>query len=122
MGKGIISDDHPLCVAAARSKLVYYTITILLIIIINDYRVLNEADVIVLIGARLNWILHFGRPPRFQSTVKFIQVFYINMSTTSPAYYKYYYRLIFHLRKCLIVLEVTSCYVEMLKVLLIRFI
>jgi 2-hydroxyacyl-CoA lyase 1 len=27
-----------------------------------------------LLGARLNWILHFGRPPRFDSKVKIIQV------------------------------------------------
>ncbi|ROT83717.1 putative 2-hydroxyacyl-CoA lyase 1 [Penaeus vannamei] len=47
MGKGVVADDHPQCVAAARS------------------RALLEADVILLLGARLNWMLHFGRPPRF---------------------------------------------------------
>jgi hypothetical protein len=36
-------------------------------------RALKEADVIVLLGARLNWILHFGNPPRFSATVKMIQ-------------------------------------------------
>ncbi|XP_065882805.1 2-hydroxyacyl-CoA lyase 1-like [Dysidea avara] len=56
MGKGVISDTHPLCIAAARSK------------------ALAGADVILLIGARLNWILHFGRPPRFNPNVKIIQV------------------------------------------------
>lgn len=35
---------------------------------------LREADVILLVGARLNWILHFGRPPRFNKNVKFIQI------------------------------------------------
>ncbi|XP_066100481.1 2-hydroxyacyl-CoA lyase 1 isoform X1 [Saccopteryx bilineata] len=56
MGKGVIPDNHPNCVGAARS------------------RALQFADVIVLFGARLNWILHFGRPPRYQPDVKFIQV------------------------------------------------
>ncbi|XP_069051158.1 2-hydroxyacyl-CoA lyase 1 isoform X2 [Lepisosteus oculatus] len=56
MGKGVVPDNHPNCVAAARS------------------RALQQADVILLLGARLNWILHFGLPPRFQPNVKFIQV------------------------------------------------
>nr|XP_033786615.1 2-hydroxyacyl-CoA lyase 1 isoform X1 [Geotrypetes seraphini] len=56
MGKGIVPDNHPNCVAAARSS------------------ALLHADVIVLLGARLNWILHFGLPPRFQPDVKIIQV------------------------------------------------
>nr|XP_004661373.1 2-hydroxyacyl-CoA lyase 1 [Jaculus jaculus] len=55
MGKGVVPDNHPNCVAAARS------------------RALQFADVIVLLGARLNWILHFGLPPRYQPDVKFIQ-------------------------------------------------
>ena len=37
-------------------------------------RALQEADVILLLGARLNWILHFGAPPRFRPDVKIIQV------------------------------------------------
>ncbi|EDO37544.1 predicted protein [Nematostella vectensis] len=56
MGKGVISDDHPLCVAPARSL------------------ALSNADVILLCGARLNWMLHFGKAPRFRKDVKFIQV------------------------------------------------
>ncbi|KAG7271275.1 hypothetical protein CRUP_034748 [Coryphaenoides rupestris] len=56
MGKGVLPDDHPNCVAAARS------------------RALLQADVILLLGARLNWILHFGLPPRFNPHVKIIQV------------------------------------------------
>ncbi|KAI8379040.1 thiamine pyrophosphate enzyme, N-terminal TPP binding domain-containing protein [Blakeslea trispora] len=56
MGKGVISDDHPLCVSAARSK------------------ALKEADVVLLIGARLNWILHYGQQPRWNKNVKFIQI------------------------------------------------
>lgn len=35
---------------------------------------LLNADVVVLLGARLNWMLHFGRVPRYQSDVKVIQV------------------------------------------------
>ncbi|XP_015285182.1 PREDICTED: 2-hydroxyacyl-CoA lyase 1 [Gekko japonicus] len=56
MGKGVVPDNHPCCVAAARS------------------RALQSADVIILLGARLNWILHFGLPPRFRPDVKIIQV------------------------------------------------
>uniref|UniRef100_A0A4W6DI92 2-hydroxyacyl-CoA lyase n=1 Tax=Lates calcarifer TaxID=8187 RepID=A0A4W6DI92_LATCA len=56
MGKGLLPDDHPNCVAAARS------------------RALLQADVVLLLGARLNWILHFGLPPRFDPDVKVIQV------------------------------------------------
>ncbi|XP_075403301.1 2-hydroxyacyl-CoA lyase 1 [Tenrec ecaudatus] len=56
MGKGVVPDNHPNCVSAARS------------------RALQFADVIVLFGARLNWILHFGLPPRYRPDVKFIQV------------------------------------------------
>ncbi|XP_048211860.1 2-hydroxyacyl-CoA lyase 1 [Perognathus longimembris pacificus] len=56
MGKGVVPDNHPNCVGAARSRALQY------------------ADVIVLLGARLNWILHFGLPPRYQPHVKFIQV------------------------------------------------
>ena len=35
---------------------------------------MQKADVILLLGARLNWILHFGKPPRFSPDVKIIQV------------------------------------------------
>lgn len=56
MGKGVIPDDHPLCVAAARSY------------------ALRHADVILLAGARLNWIFHFGEAPRFSPDVKVIHI------------------------------------------------
>lgn len=56
MGKGVVADDHPQCVASARS------------------RALLEADVVLLLGARLNWILHFGKPPRYAADAKFIHV------------------------------------------------
>jgi 2-hydroxyacyl-CoA lyase 1 len=56
MGKGVIDDNHPLSVGAARSH------------------ALKEADVVFLMGARLNWIMHFGSKPRFKPGVKIIQL------------------------------------------------
>ena len=56
MGKGILPDDDPLSVGAARST------------------ALREADVIFLMGARLNWIMHFGLPPRFSENVRVVQL------------------------------------------------
>ena len=56
MGKGVMDDNHPLSVGAARSH------------------VLQEADVIFLMGARLNWIMHFGMPPRFNKNVRIVQL------------------------------------------------
>jgi 2-hydroxyacyl-CoA lyase 1 len=56
MGKGVMPDDHPLSAGAARTL------------------ALQQADVIFLMGARLNWIFHFGLPPRFAKDVKVIQL------------------------------------------------
>ena len=56
MGKGVVPDSHPLNISAARST------------------ALKEADIVLLFGARLNWILHFGLPPRFNKNVKIIQL------------------------------------------------
>lgn len=56
MGKGVVPDSDKRCVSSARTY------------------ALQHSDVILLLGARLNWMLHFGRPPRFQSNVKVIQV------------------------------------------------
>ena len=56
MGKGVVDDVDVHSVAPARSL------------------ALQKADVILVLGARLNWILHFGRPPRFDPNVKIIQV------------------------------------------------
>ena len=56
MGKGVMPDDHPLSVGAARSH------------------ALQNADLILLLGARLNWIMHFGLPPRFNPDVRVIQL------------------------------------------------
>src|SRR3546814_10621330 len=43
MAKGLLPDDHPLSAGAARSL------------------VLKEADVVLLVGARLNWLLSHGK-------------------------------------------------------------
>ena len=56
MGKGVMPDDHPLSAGAARTL------------------ALQQADVIFLMGARLNWIFHFGLPPRYAKDVKIIQL------------------------------------------------
>lgn len=56
MGKGVVSDNSPNSIQPARSL------------------ALQRADVVLLLGARLNWILHFGRPPRYNSNVKVIQI------------------------------------------------
>jgi 2-hydroxyacyl-CoA lyase 1 len=56
MGRGVLPDDHPLSVGAARSF------------------VLQNADVVFLMGARLNWIMHFGMPPRFNKDVRIVQM------------------------------------------------
>src|SRR5262249_25008425 len=35
---------------------------------------LQNADVVFLMGARLNWIMHFGLPPRFNKDVRIVQL------------------------------------------------
>jgi len=56
MAKGLLPDDHPQSAAAARSL------------------VLGKADVVMLIGARLNWLLAHGKRPSWSGTTKFVQV------------------------------------------------
>lgn len=56
MGKGVVADSHPANTASARST------------------ALKEADVILILGARLNWILHFGDTPKWDPAAQFIQV------------------------------------------------
>ncbi len=56
MAKGVIPDDHDQSAAAARSF------------------VLQNADLVFLVGARLNWMLHFGLPPRFRPDVRIVQL------------------------------------------------
>ena len=56
MAKGLLPDNHPQSAAAARS----YAI--------------GNADVVVLIGARLNWLLSHGKPPLWSPNARFAQV------------------------------------------------
>jgi 2-hydroxyacyl-CoA lyase 1 len=56
MGKGVMPDDHPLSVAAARTL------------------ALQHADVVFLMGARFNWIFHFGQAPRYAKDLRVIQL------------------------------------------------
>jgi oxalyl-CoA decarboxylase len=57
MAKGLLPDTHPLCAGAARST------------------VLKEADVVMLIGARLNWLLSHGKGKSWgEQPKKFIQI------------------------------------------------
>ncbi|MCH8310663.1 MAG: hypothetical protein IIB17_09255 [Chloroflexi bacterium] len=56
MGSGMLPPEHPLNVSSARTQ------------------ALQGADVVLLVGARMNWIFHFGQPPRFAEEYKLIQV------------------------------------------------
>jgi oxalyl-CoA decarboxylase len=58
MGKGLLPDTHPLCAGAARST------------------VLKDSDVVMLIGARLNWLLSHGKGKAWGEphSKKFIQI------------------------------------------------
>src|SRR3954470_16608781 len=57
MAKGLLPDTHPQCAGAARST------------------VLKESDVVMLIGARLNWLLSHGKGKTWgEAPKKFIQV------------------------------------------------
>jgi len=55
------------------------------------FRVLQDADVILLLGARLNWILHFGAPPRFRPDVKFIQVYNLVLFPSFFSFFKVFF-------------------------------
>jgi oxalyl-CoA decarboxylase len=57
MAKGILPDTHPQCAGAARST------------------VLKDSDVVMLIGARLNWLLSHGKGKAWgEAPKKFIQI------------------------------------------------
>jgi oxalyl-CoA decarboxylase len=57
MAKGLLPDTHPQCAGAARST------------------VLKESDVVMLIGARLNWLLSHGKGKSWgEASKKFIQI------------------------------------------------
>ncbi|MFJ5262621.1 oxalyl-CoA decarboxylase [Streptomyces sp. NPDC088387] len=56
MAKGLLPDDHPQSAATARSL------------------ALKRADVVMLVGARLNWLLGHGDAPQWNPDAKFVQV------------------------------------------------
>src|SRR5450631_1892694 len=57
MAKGLLSDTHPQCAGAARST------------------VLKDSDVVMMIGARLNWLLSHGKGKAWgEAPKKFIQI------------------------------------------------
>src|SRR3712207_8395041 len=57
MAKGLLPDTHPQCAGAARST------------------VLKDSDVVMLIGARLNWLLSHGKGKAWGTAPKkFIQI------------------------------------------------
>jgi thiamine pyrophosphate-dependent acetolactate synthase large subunit-like protein len=55
-GRGVIEEDHPLSFLGARNQ------------------AWKEADVVLIVGTRLNFIIGFGLPPRWAEGVKIIQV------------------------------------------------
>ncbi|PJE23804.1 MAG: oxalyl-CoA decarboxylase [Mycobacterium sp.] len=56
MAKGLLPDSHPQSAASARSLAI------------------ARADVVLLVGARLNWLLGHGESPQWSSGTKFIQI------------------------------------------------
>jgi oxalyl-CoA decarboxylase len=56
MAKGLLPDNHPQSAAAARSVAI------------------GKADVVMLIGARLNWLLSHGKAPLWSEETRFVQV------------------------------------------------
>ena len=54
--RGLIPEDHELAFLNARSK------------------AFTEADVVLAVGTRFNWVIQFGRPPRFAADLKVIHV------------------------------------------------
>ena len=55
-GRGVIPEDHPLCFLNARA---------------TGFR---EADVVFVVGTRLNYVIDFGRPPRIGPGARMIQI------------------------------------------------
>ncbi|SCV04997.1 LANO_0G16226g1_1 [Lachancea nothofagi CBS 11611] len=56
MAKGVVPDSHSSNVSSARSL------------------ALRSADLVLVLGARLNWILHFGDSPKWKESAVFVQV------------------------------------------------
>jgi acetolactate synthase-1/2/3 large subunit len=56
ISRGTVPEDHPLSFLNARST------------------AFKDADLVITIGTRFNWIVQFGRPPRFGADVKIVHV------------------------------------------------
>jgi acetolactate synthase-1/2/3 large subunit len=56
ISRGLIPEDHALAFLNARST------------------AFTEADVVLAVGTRFNWVIQFGRPPRFAADLKVIHV------------------------------------------------
>tara|TARA_B100001123_G_scaffold422145_1_gene530671 strand:- start:15306 stop:16949 length:1644 start_codon:yes stop_codon:yes gene_type:complete len=56
MGRGSIPDDHPMFMNAARSS------------------ALSNADAVLMVGGRFNWVFQFGRAPRFAQGVRLAHI------------------------------------------------
>ncbi|HKF77724.1 MAG TPA: thiamine pyrophosphate-binding protein, partial [Candidatus Dormibacteraeota bacterium] len=55
-GRGVIPEDHPLCFLSARAT------------------AFREADLVFVIGTRLNYVIDYGRPPRIAEGARLVQV------------------------------------------------
>jgi len=55
-GRGVVPEDHPLCMRWARST------------------AFQATDLVIVVGTRLNWILGYGLPPRFNRDTRIVQV------------------------------------------------
>lgn len=55
-GRGIVPEDHEYCYLTARSL------------------AFREADVVLVIGTRINWIIGHAHPPRFSAHARFIRI------------------------------------------------
>lgn len=56
MGRGTVPDDNPMCVNAARTT------------------ALSNADAVLMIGGRFNWLFHLGNPQRYAKGVRIAQI------------------------------------------------
>ncbi|HEV8616317.1 MAG TPA: thiamine pyrophosphate-binding protein, partial [Methylomirabilota bacterium] len=56
ISRGLVPEDHALAFLNARST------------------AFAEADVVLVVGTRFNWVIQFGRPPRFAADLKVIHV------------------------------------------------
>ena len=67
MGRGVIPDDNPNCMNAARSS------------------ALAGADAVLMVGGRFNWIFQFGRAPRFAAGTRLAQIDIVAEEMTNAA-------------------------------------